>query len=53
MHRYPRWPIHLALLLVSFVMLVPFYFLFGSWVDDPAVDAALADQRAIDTDLWK
>ena len=28
-------------------------FLFGSWVDDPAVDAALADQRAIDADLWK
>lgn len=25
MHRYPRWPIHLALLGVSFVMLVPFY----------------------------
>ena len=23
--RYPRWPIHLALLAVSFVMLVPFY----------------------------
>ncbi len=28
-------------------------FLFGSWLDDPAVDAALADQQAIDTDLWK
>ncbi len=25
MHRYPRWPIHLALLATSFVMLVPFY----------------------------
>jgi len=25
MHRYPRWPIHAALVLVSFVMLVPFY----------------------------
>ncbi|MEZ5838630.1 MAG: carbohydrate ABC transporter permease [Geminicoccaceae bacterium] len=25
MHRYPRWPIHLMLLLVSLVMLVPFY----------------------------
>ena len=25
MHRYPRWPIHAALILVSFVMLVPFY----------------------------
>ena len=25
MHRYPRWPIHLALLAVSFLMLVPFY----------------------------
>ena len=24
MNRYPRWPIHLALLVVSFVMLVPF-----------------------------
>jgi ABC-type glycerol-3-phosphate transport system permease component len=25
MHRYPRWPIHLALILVSVVMLTPFY----------------------------
>jgi ABC-type glycerol-3-phosphate transport system permease component len=25
MHRYPRWPIHAALLTVSFFMLVPFY----------------------------
>jgi ABC-type glycerol-3-phosphate transport system permease component len=25
MHRYPRWPIHLALLLACFVMLVPVY----------------------------
>ena len=25
MHRYPRWPLHLALVLVCFVMLVPFY----------------------------
>jgi hypothetical protein len=28
-------------------------FLFGSWVEDPTVDRALADQRAIDEDLWK
>ena len=28
-------------------------FLFGSWVDDPAVDQALSDQRKIDEDLWK
>jgi hypothetical protein len=28
-------------------------FLFGTWVDDPAVDAALVDQRSIDKDLWK
>jgi hypothetical protein len=28
-------------------------FLFGSWVDDPAVDQALAQQRTIDQDLWK
>jgi hypothetical protein len=28
-------------------------FLFGSWIDDPAVNAALAEQREIDTDLWK
>jgi hypothetical protein len=28
-------------------------FLFGSWVEDLAVDRALADQRAIDEDLWK
>jgi ABC-type glycerol-3-phosphate transport system permease component len=25
MHRYPRWPIHAALIAVAFVMLVPFY----------------------------
>jgi ABC-type glycerol-3-phosphate transport system permease component len=25
MHHYPRWPIHLILVIVSFVMLVPFY----------------------------
>ena len=25
MLRHPRWPIHLALLVASFVMLVPFY----------------------------
>jgi len=24
----------------------------GTWDDDPAVEAALADQRAIDEDLW-
>jgi hypothetical protein len=28
-------------------------FLFGSWVEDLTVDRALADQRAIDGDLWK
>jgi hypothetical protein len=28
-------------------------FLFASWVEDSAVDRALADQRAIDADLWK
>lgn len=28
MRRYPRWPIHLALILTSFVMLVPFYWVF-------------------------
>jgi hypothetical protein len=28
-------------------------FLFGSWVEDPAVDQALAEQRAIDPALWK
>lgn len=26
---------------------------FGSWVADPVVDRALADQRRIDEDLWK
>lgn len=25
MHKYPRWPIHLALMLISTIMLVPFY----------------------------
>jgi ABC-type glycerol-3-phosphate transport system permease component len=28
MRRYPRWPIHLALIITSFVMLVPFYWVF-------------------------
>jgi hypothetical protein len=28
-------------------------FLFGSWVEDPAVDEALLAQRHIDRDLWK
>ncbi len=28
-------------------------FLFASWVEDPAVDRALADQRDIDADLWR
>lgn len=28
MRKYPRWPIHIALILVSFVMLVPFYWVF-------------------------
>jgi plasmid stability protein len=26
---------------------------FGSWVEDPAVDRALHDQRRVDADLWK
>jgi plasmid stability protein len=25
----------------------------GSWIDDPEIDAALADQRRIDEDLWR
>lgn len=28
-------------------------FLFGSWVDDPEVDRALAEQRPIDAHLWR
>jgi len=28
-------------------------FLFGSWVDDPAVDQALAEQREVDETLWR
>ncbi len=28
-------------------------FLFGSWVDDPAVDEALAEQRIVDARLWR
>jgi len=28
-------------------------FFFGSWVDDPAVDKALKDQRRIDPEDWK
>lgn len=28
-------------------------FLFGSWVEDPAVDEALAAQRKVDRGLWK
>ncbi len=26
---------------------------FGSWVDDPEVDLALAAQRQVDEDLWR
>lgn len=26
---------------------------FGTWVEEPAVDAALAAQRKIDRELWK
>ncbi len=26
---------------------------FGSWVEDPAVDGALAAQRGIDEELWR
>jgi ABC-type glycerol-3-phosphate transport system permease component len=32
MQRYPRWPIHLALLAVSVVMLVPFYWVLKTSV---------------------
>lgn len=28
-------------------------FLFGSWVEDPEVNQALAEQRKIDADLWR
>ncbi len=28
-------------------------FLFGSWVEDPAVDRSLAEQRTVDEDLWR
>ena len=27
--------------------------LAGTWVEDPAFDQAIADQRAIDNELWK
>jgi hypothetical protein len=27
--------------------------LFGSWIDDPAVDAALAEQRRVDPKDWE
>ena len=26
---------------------------FGSWIEDPAVDKALSDQRKIDKNLWR
>jgi ABC-type glycerol-3-phosphate transport system permease component len=32
MHRYPSWPIHVALMLVSFVMLAPFYWVLKTSV---------------------
>ena len=32
MHSYPRWPIHLALIVVSFVMLAPFYWVLKTSV---------------------
>lgn len=28
-------------------------FLFGSWVEDHAVERSLAEQRAVDEDLWR
>ena len=28
-------------------------FMFGSWVDDPAFDAAVEAQHQIDPDVWK
>lgn len=28
-------------------------FLFGSWVEDPEVDQALANQRKIDATFWR
>jgi len=27
--------------------------LAGSWVEDPAVDEALAEQRTIDDEMWR
>ncbi len=32
MHRYPRWPIHLMLVGVSFLMLIPFYWVLKTSV---------------------
>jgi ABC-type glycerol-3-phosphate transport system permease component len=32
MHRYPRWPIHLALAAVCFAMLIPFYWVLKTSV---------------------
>src|SRR5262249_16985604 len=32
MHRYPRWPFHAALVAISFVMLVPFYWVLKTSV---------------------
>jgi len=32
MHRYPRWPIHTILLITSFIMLVPFYWVLKTSV---------------------
>ena len=31
MRRAPSWPRHAILVVVSFLMLVPFYFLIGGW----------------------
>ena len=28
-------------------------FLFGSWIEDPEVEQALAEQRSIEPDLWR
>jgi len=32
MHRYPRWPIHLTLVGISFLMLIPFYWVLKTSV---------------------
>jgi len=57
MNRYPRWPIHLALMLAGFVMLVPFYWVLKTSVSGENIYAyppsILPAKAMADSGIWK